>query len=286
MIALLALLANVAVTLVSAQDLNNIHRFNKRLSSGCGLDWPVSCSANPPPSDLCCYESPGGLLLQTQFWDTNPSTGPSNSWNIHGLWPDNCDGTYSENCDPSRDYTDITGLLTSQGAGSTLSFMEEYWISDDESNEDFWEHEWVTHGTCYSTLEPSCLPSGSPTGAEAVAFFEQVVALFQTLPTYSWLESQGITPSTTKTHTLSQLNSALKAASGVRYRPARLIIRHYANSACLQFTPALGCSGTTIDSISWYFNLQGSLLDGEFIPIDSPVASTCASSGLKYPPKS
>ena len=27
-----------------------------------------------------------GLLLQTQFWDTNPSTGPSNSWTIHGAW--------------------------------------------------------------------------------------------------------------------------------------------------------------------------------------------------------
>ncbi|KAN0133303.1 Ribonuclease T2-like protein [Lactarius tabidus] len=265
MFTLLALLANLAVTVVSAQDLDNIHRFSKRLSSGCGLDWPVSCSANPPPSDLCCYESPGGLLLQTQFWDTNPSTGPSNSWTIHGLWPDNCDGSFSEFCDPSREYTNITGLLTSQGAGSTLSFMNEYWISNSESNEAFWEHEWAAHGTCYSTLEPSCLPSGSPKGAEAVAFFEQVVALFQALPTYNWLSSQGITPSTTKTHTLSQLNSALKAASG--------------------FTPALGCSGSTINSISWYFHLQGSLLDGEFMPIDTPIASTCPSSGLKYPPK-
>ena len=91
------------------------------------------------------------------------------------------------------------------------------------------QHEWAAHGTCYSTLEPSCLPSGSPTGAEAVAFFEQVVTLFQTLPTYNWLESQGITPSTTKTHTLAQLNSALKAASGVRYRPARPMTSDYIN---------------------------------------------------------
>ncbi|KAN0135088.1 Ribonuclease T2-like protein [Lactarius tabidus] len=267
MIALLALLANLAVTVVSAQGLDNIHHFNKRLSSGCALDSPASCSVDPPPSNLCCYESPGGLLLQTQFWDTNPSTGPSNSWTIHGLWPDNCDGTFSESCDPSRDYTNITGLLVSQGASSTLSFMNEYWISNDETNEALWEHEWAARGTCYSTLNPSCLPSGSTTGAEAVAFFEQVVALFQTLPTYNWLESQGITPDSSRTYTLSQFTNALSTAS--------------------DFTPVLGCSGSTISSISWYFNLQGSLLDGKFIPINAPVSesSTCPSSGLLYPPK-
>ena len=34
----------------------------------------------------CCYNYPGGALLQTQFWDTDPSTGPLDSWTIHGLW--------------------------------------------------------------------------------------------------------------------------------------------------------------------------------------------------------
>jgi ribonuclease T2 len=91
------------------------------------------------------------------------------------------------------------------------------------------QHEWAAHGTCYDTLEPSCLPSGSPTGAEAVAFFEQTVALFQTLPTYDWLESQGITPSDTKTYTLSQLNEALSAASGVRYHTASPMTTHRTN---------------------------------------------------------
>ena len=91
------------------------------------------------------------------------------------------------------------------------------------------QHEWAAHGTCYSTLKPACLPSGSPTGAEAVAFFEQVVALFQTLPTYSWLESQGITPDSSVTYTLSEFTDALKTASGVRSRPARPMTRNYTN---------------------------------------------------------
>lgn len=69
----------------------------------------------------------------------------------------------------------------------------------------------------------------------------------QSLPTYDWLAAAGITPSTTATYTLSTLTSALKSASG--------------------FTPALDCSGTSINQISWYFNLKGSAIDGQFVPI-------------------
>jgi hypothetical protein len=78
------------------------------------------------------------------------------------------------------------------------------------------KHEWAAHGTCYSTLKPNCLPRGSPRGAEVVPFFQRVVELFKQLPTYDWLAQQGITPSETRTHTLSELLNALKEASGVR----------------------------------------------------------------------
>jgi ribonuclease T2 len=32
------------------------------------------------------FNAPGGQILQTQFWDTNPPTGPDDSWTLHGLW--------------------------------------------------------------------------------------------------------------------------------------------------------------------------------------------------------
>ena len=128
------------------------------------------------------------------------------------------------------------------------------------------QHEWSTHGTCYSTLEPSCLPSGSPKGAEAVAFFQTVVRLFQTLPTYDWLADAGITPSSSKTYTLTTLTDALKDASGV--------------------TPALNCDSSSLNSIEWYFNLKGSVIDGDFVMIDAPSKGSCGSSGIKYPLKS
>ncbi|KAF4611724.1 hypothetical protein D9613_004228 [Agrocybe pediades] len=237
------------------------------LSSGCSTSGQTSCHNSSSVSNLCCFEAPGGLLLQTQFWDTNPSTGPSNSWTIHGLWPDNCDTTFEENCDPSRAYTGIANLLTSNGASDTLSFMNTHWVDINGQNEQFWEHEWATHGTCMSTLVPKCLPSGSVKGAEAVAFFQTVVKLFQTLPTFTWLENEGITPSTSKTFTLSQLTTALAAQSG-------------------GFTPALDCESGALNQISWYFNLKGSIIDGTFVPINAPKAGSCPSSGIKYPPKS
>lgn len=111
-------------------------------------------------------------------------TGPSNSWTIHGLWPDHCDGTFDSSCDTSRAYTNLTALIQTYGSQSLLDFMKTYWLSDSESAEAFWEHEWSKHGTCISTLEPSCL-SDYQTGEEAVVFFQTVVNLFKSLDTYT-----------------------------------------------------------------------------------------------------
>ena len=46
----------------------------------------VSCQANYHGQDTCCFNYPGGQMLQTQFWDADPAIGPADSWTIHGLW--------------------------------------------------------------------------------------------------------------------------------------------------------------------------------------------------------
>jgi ribonuclease T2 len=46
----------------------------------------LSCHNTTVVQDLCCFNAPGGQLLQTQFWDTHPVTGPVDSWTLHGLW--------------------------------------------------------------------------------------------------------------------------------------------------------------------------------------------------------
>ncbi|KAG8219554.1 hypothetical protein J3R82DRAFT_505 [Butyriboletus roseoflavus] len=253
--------------LCALSGATSIPRLLNNITSGCSTSGPASCQTMP--SNTCCTEYPGGLLLQTQFWDTDVAGSPADSWTIHGLWNDNCDGTYDENCDPSRADYNIAQLLSDQGATSTLGYMQRYWLNDNGNNEELWDHEWATHGTCFSTLQTSCFPPGSPQGAEAVAYCETIVRLFQTLPTYTWLADAGITPSTSQTYALSDILSALEAGSG-------------------GYTPDLGCLNDGLNTISWYFYLQGSVIDGTFDPISSPgfKDGSCPSTGVRYIPKS
>ncbi|KZT72874.1 ribonuclease T2 [Daedalea quercina L-15889] len=232
-------------------------------AASCSSSLPASCQNSTAETDLCCFEGLG-LIQQVQFWDTDPVTGPSDSWTIHGMWPNYCDGEYPEDCDSSRDYDDITSLLQDQGATDTLDYMNTYWLSDDESDEKFWEHEWDTHGTCYTTLQTSCF-SDYETGEDAVTFFETVVTLFKTLPTYDWLSSGGITPSDSKTYSLSDLQAAIQSAAGV--------------------TASFDCDDDELYQIEYWFNVQGPVSGGDFIAIDAYEAGSCPSSGIKYLPK-
>lgn len=92
------------------------------LVSSCPSSGAISCHNSSSVGNLCCFEAPGvcfstsfvcregilkwyinrdccyrhkfvnccvkgaytNLVGVLQFWDTNPSTGPSNSWTIHG----------------------------------------------------------------------------------------------------------------------------------------------------------------------------------------------------------
>ncbi|KAI1422029.1 ribonuclease T2-like protein [Xylaria sp. FL1777] len=227
-----------------------------------------SCSSSASSSSVssCCVNKPGGQFLQTQFWDTDPVTGPSNSWTIHGLWPDNCDGTYSENCDSSRAYTDITTILQNNGKSSLVTYMQEYWQSNDETTEEFWEHEWSTHGTCVSTLDPDCYSSYTK-GQEAADFFQVVVDLFKTLDTYGALSAAGITPSSSKTYTSSAIQAALLKVTGK--------------------AAVISCSNSELSQVYYGFFVNGPLTNADFVP--STIVgdtSNCPSSGIKYLPKS
>ncbi|MCJ1454165.1 ribonuclease T2-like [Mycoblastus sanguinarius] len=227
----------------------------------------ISCQNTTAVQDTCCFNAPGGQLLQTQFWDADPATGPTDSWTIHGLWPDHCDGSYSSNCDPSRAYTNISAIISAAGQTDLLDYMNTYWVNDDGTDESFWEHEWEKHGTCISTLEPSCYTDYVPQ-EEVVDFFQKVVDLFQTLPSYTWLSDAGIVPSSEDTYTSAEILAALKTPRGV--------------------TAVIQCEDTNeLDEIWYFYDVQGSVQNGTFIPTN-PDGSTsdCPAKGVKYLPKS
>ncbi|KAI1277486.1 ribonuclease t2 [Xylaria sp. FL0933] len=230
----------------------------------CPADLPFSCSNTTVVDDLCCFNAPGGAVLQTQFWDTSPSTGPSDSWTLHGLWPDNCDGTYQQYCDQNRQYTNITAILQEK-ALCTLKTMQVYWKDYMGNDESFWEHEFGKHGTCMSTLNPSCYPNYQPTD-EVADYFTRAVDIFKTLPSYDWLSAAGIVPSTTQTYTLSAIQAALTA--------------HHGHNV------VIGCSGSTLNELWYHFQVKGSIQSETFRAVD-PVGSgsTCPAAGIKYLPK-
>lgn len=226
----------------------------------------LSCHNTTVVENLCCFNAPGGQILQTQFWDTNPPTGPDDSWTLHGLWPDRCDGTYDANCDPSRAYTNISAILTSFGATDLLQFMSTYWKDYQGNDESFWYHEWAKHGTCISTLEPDCYTDHKPT-EEVVDYFQKAVDLYKGLPSYQWLKEAGIEPSTSKTYTFSAIQAALAA-----HRPG------------VQVT--LGCKSSALNEIWYHYDVRGPLQTGEFVAADPDgTKSTCPQSGIKYLPK-
>ncbi|KAF2267628.1 ribonuclease T2 [Lojkania enalia] len=226
----------------------------------------LSCHNTTVVENLCCFNAPGGQLLQTQFWDTAPATGPDNSWTIHGLWPDRCDGTYESNCDSSRVYTNISSILKSFGKTELLSYMQTYWKDYQGDDETLWGHEWSKHGTCVSTLEPECYTDHQPT-EEVVDYFQKTVDLFKSLPSYEWLAAAGITPSASKTYSTKEIQDALAAK-----RPGVKV--------------TLGCKSSTLNEIWYHYDVRGSVQTGEFVPSDPDgTKSTCPASGIKYLPK-
>jgi ribonuclease T2 len=87
---------------------------------------------------------------------------------LHGLWPDNGDGTYPTKCTAEAfDYDLVTSAIG-------LDKLEKLWPNVQKSEgssdyESFWEHEWTKHGTC--------------TGLSQVQYFETAMKVLTAVGT-------------------------------------------------------------------------------------------------------
>lgn len=234
----------------------------------CPVDSPLSCSNPSANVDSCCFESPGGVLLQTQFWDYNPPIGASDQWTLHGLWPDNCDGTYEQNCDASLNIdTSVRSILVDNFNDQELyDFIASTWKNYNGDDESLWVHEYNKHGTCIRTLNPTCYAS-EKYGQHWYDFFRITVNLYKKLPTYDFLTQEGITPSNTNTYTKAQIQAALD--------------KHFGQKVYFK------CDSLNALQEVWYFHhIKGSVMGEDFVPIDSLSSSGCLASGIKWIPKS
>lgn len=166
---LLALAATAQASLYGESNLNH----SCVITTNPETSGVLSCSANANASivDSCCAETYGGLLLATQFWDTytgRESQGqllPEDTWTLHGLWPDFCNGSYTQYCDLNRQYDPSPSPKTQNGLPNgtvvppwtgpsidtfgiipfgrydLLDYMNTFWVNQGGSNADFWAHE-------------------------------------------------------------------------------------------------------------------------------------------------
>ncbi|KAK0720326.1 ribonuclease T2 family protein [Lasiosphaeris hirsuta] len=240
----------------SPQLASDVPLFYEPLSTApsCPLDGPLSChNSTPITGDSCCFVSPGGRILLTQFWDQQAhASGAEDDWTLHGLWPDLCDGTYDQYCRMTPHFNNITAVLEHYGQHELLQFMDRYWLAASGPNSRLWEHEFNKHATCINTLSPACYGELHSPGVEVVDYFTRASALFRVLDTYTALEKAGIVPHARRHYPLVDIQAALQRFSG-----GRVVLR------------CLGSRGSAKDILheAWYvYFVKGSLQTGEFVP--------------------
>ncbi|KAI9197458.1 ribonuclease T2-like protein [Polychytrium aggregatum] len=192
----------------------------------------VACTNNPLtglPYDSCCVADQG-LMVFAQNWTAGyclssapnhycaPSTLshlPDHKFTVHGLWPDYCNGSYSNSdlgCDPTRRYTDVPARI--MGADSDLyGKLQKMWMGADGSYDWFWSHEFVKHGTCDSQLNPKCYTNYKP-NEEIVDYTRRIYSLWKEFDLFAAFKKHGIVPSNTTTYKFSAMQAALKAEFG------------------------------------------------------------------------
>ncbi|KZP31110.1 ribonuclease T2 [Athelia psychrophila] len=244
-----------------------------------------SCENTTVVTDSCCSVVKGGSVLQTQFWSTYTGLEkegqllPKGSWTIHGLWPDNCDGTYDSYCDLKRQYdvapspnvTDngtpvppykgpsLDTYIKQFGRYELLAYMETYWINQGAPNWEFWGHEFSKHATCTSTFDVACYGSNYKEHMDLINFFDAVIRAYKRYPTYDILASAGITPSNKTTYPLSAIQNAVKGQVGA--------------------LPYFGCTnnGTVLTEVWYYHHVLGTEQYGTYKNLDTDYNSTCSS---------
>jgi ribonuclease T2 len=297
-------------TLLSLAVASSVHTV--AVAGRCNPNKPVLSCSKEAQSGLvnsCEVETFGGLVLSTQFWDTYTgleSEGqllPQKSWTLHGLWPDFCNGSWTQYCDLNRQYdphpspNTTTGtpagtpvppytgptvdtFLTALGRpGLTLlDWMNKFWIAQNQPNTELWAHEFSKHATCFSTFAPSCFSAEALANHTDFLTYSSVAAdYFTKLPTYDWLAAKGIKPSNSTRYNLSDIQSVLAAKHGAKV---------YIGCSGPRFNETEAGKGsldngrTVLTEVWYYYHVYGPVQAGKGKPVGADInggsVSSCA----------
>ena len=125
----------------------------------------------------------------------------STAWSIHGLWPENNDGSYPSDC--------TTEKFNPSAIAPVESEMNDHWFSISGPNAVFWAHEYEKHGVCAEDVLP-----------KELAFFNATLNLRTQFDITPALAASGITPSATKSFTRKDFDAATLSAFGYNVLPA------------------------------------------------------------------
>lgn len=158
---------------------------------------------------VLCIAEDFGFFYFVQQWpgsycDTKhsccyPRTGkPVADFGIHGLWPQNEDGSYPQNCnrDNALDEDQISDLTSS---------LQKDWPSlscPSSTGFRFWSHEWEKHGTCAESEE-----------IDQHGYFEAALKLKEKANLLQALNNAGIKPDD-EFYDLDSIKEAIKDATG------------------------------------------------------------------------
>lgn len=271
--AFLSLLATACTQALPQQLLLELNLGNAEFPlkiDSCPLHLPATCTNSTPIDNICCFESPGGILLLTQFWDYKPAVGGPEEFTLHGLWPDNCDGTYEQSCDAQLNIRkgDAQEIVEKKYNNAALwQQMKTSWRNLGGDDELLWIHEFNKHGTCVKTIRPECYGSAFLLGENVYDYFRVTLDLFSQYPTFEFLKQQGIVPLETATYSKKQIAEALSS----KFDNKDVFFKCDYHGA--------------LQEIRYYHHLRGPLSKADFVQIDALHSSQCPENGIKFIPK-
>ncbi|TRX88472.1 hypothetical protein FHL15_010662 [Xylaria flabelliformis] len=285
-----------ALTVFSQGVLGGLYPGLSTANHTCNLVEPVlSCSdgAQAGLVDSCCAETYGGLILQTQFWNTytgRESQGqllPKDSWTIHGLWPAKPRRQYDPEPSPNTTTGTPAGKPVKPWKGEPISdfikrfrkydlldYMNKHWTGLNQPSWYLWAHEFSKHATCFSSFDTECYGPAYVQHEEVIDFYSTVIAYYQNVPTWRWLSQGGITPSNTTAYAVADIQGAIKTQFGK--------------------VPYVGCSGprynetapgkgskdngfTVLSEMWYYYHVNGRVQRVQGVPVDASGSVTnCA----------